>query len=90
MRVQEVRIAFEANPDLKNIFWVSDFEMRSGITPNIKARFLAGKLDKERWRGNWSDARNHSRRTPDGYFEADVDGKRMAFAFGRTGKFKTW
>jgi hypothetical protein len=81
MKVQEVRIAFEANPDLKNIFWVSDFEMRSGITPHVKSRFLAGECDKERWRGNWSDGRNHSRRTPDGYFEADVDGQRMAFAF---------
>lgn len=81
LKVQEVRIAFEGNQDLKNVFWVSDFEMRSGITPSVKARFLAGELDKERWRGSWSGARNHSRRTPDGYFEADVDGERMAFAF---------
>ncbi len=81
LKVQEVRIAFEANPDLGEIFWVSDFEMRSGITPLVKSRFLTGKLDKGRWRGSWSGARNHSRRTPDGYFEADVDGQRMSFAF---------
>jgi len=81
LKVQEVRIAFEANPDLGDVFWVSDFEMRSGITPQVKAMFLSGELDKERWRGNWSDARNRNRRTPDGYFEADVDGQRVAFAF---------
>ncbi len=81
LKAQEIRIAFESKPELENVFWVSDFEMRSGITPSVKARFKEGKLDKERWRGNWSDGRNHSRRTPDGYFEADLDGQRMAFAF---------
>jgi hypothetical protein len=81
MKVQEVRIAFEAKADLGGVFWVSDFEMRSGITPAVKARFQAGELDKGRWRSSWSEGRNKSRRTPDGYFEADVDGQRMAFAF---------
>jgi hypothetical protein len=81
LKAQEVRIAFESKPDLGNVFWVSDFEMRSGITPTAKTRFLEGALDKERWRGTWSDGRNHSRRTPDGYFKADVNGERLAFAF---------
>jgi hypothetical protein len=81
LKVQEIRIAFEANADLGDVFWVSDFEMRSGITPLVKSRFQTGEFDKGRWRGSWSGARNHSRRTPDGYFEADVDGQRMSFAF---------
>jgi hypothetical protein len=37
---QTVRIAFENSQDLKDIFWVSDFEMRSAITPEIKTAFL--------------------------------------------------
>lgn len=79
LMVQRIRIAFEANPDLSNVFWVSDFEMRSGITPAVKARFLEGGLEKARWRGNWSEERNKGRRTPDGYFEADIDGHRYEF-----------
>lgn len=80
LMVQRIRIAFEANDDLKNIFWVSDFEMRSGITPSVKGRFQGGNLDKARWRSSWSEERNKSRRTPDGFFEADIDGQRYAFA----------
>ncbi len=50
--VQTIRITFESLEELKDIFWVSDFEMRSGITPSIKAEYLEGKLNKERWRSN--------------------------------------
>lgn len=80
LMVQKVRIAFEGSGDLKEVFWVSDFEMRSGITPATKARFLEGGFNKEKWKSNWSEWRYKSRRTPDGYFEAVVDGKRYGFA----------
>jgi len=77
--VQQVRIAFEANGDLKDVFWVSDFEMRCGITPSAKAQFLEGSLDKANWRSHWSQWRDKSRRTPDGYFEAELTGKKYGF-----------
>ena len=77
--VQAIRISFEANEDLKNVFWVSDFELRSGISPSVKAEFLEGKLNKEKWRSIGFNPNPKGRRTPDGYFEADLDGERMAF-----------
>ncbi len=79
-KVQAIRIALEASPELKEIFWVSDFEMRSGITPSIKAEYLEGKLDIERWRSNGANTNPKGRRTPDGYFEADVENRRIGFA----------
>jgi hypothetical protein len=79
-KVQVIRIALEASNDLKDIFWVSDFEMRSGITPAIKAEYLEGILDVERWRSNGMNPNLKGRRTPDGYFEADVENRRIGFA----------
>jgi hypothetical protein len=79
-KVQIIRITFEGSEDLKDIFWVSDFEMRSGITPSIKADYLQGRLDKERWRSNGANTNPKGRRTPDGYFEADIENRRIAFA----------
>ncbi len=78
-KVQAIRIALEASNELKDVFWVSDFEMRSGITPVIKAEYLEGKLDVERWRSNGSNPNPVGRRTPDGYFEADVENRRIGF-----------
>lgn len=77
--VQSIRIAFETNADLGKLFWLSDFEMRGGITPAVKKTFLAGDLDKEEWRSHWVNLLIKGRRTPDGYFEADLDGKRYGF-----------
>jgi hypothetical protein len=79
LSVQAIRIVFEASEELKGIFWVSDFEMRSGITPLVKADFLSGALDKEKWRSHGFNPNPKGRRTPDGYFEADVEGQRLAF-----------
>jgi len=78
--VQTIRIAFEANTELKRVFWLSDFEMRGGITQEVKKTFLAGELDKGKWRSNWVNIQSKGRRTPDGYFEADLEGKRYGFA----------
>ncbi len=92
-RVTSLRIALEENQDLKNIFWVSDFELRSGITPEIKAKFMEGRLNKISWRYNRNKEiglikqtesreggpKNQYPRTPDGYFEADLEGRREAF-----------
>lgn len=80
-KVQAIRITLEACVDLKDVFWVSDFEMRSGITPAVKAEYLEGKLDIERWRSNGANPNPKGRRTPDGYFEADVENRRIGFAF---------
>lgn len=79
LMVQELRIILEASPSLSDIFWVSDFEMRSGITPRTKAEFLDGELDS-RWRVRaYERAKSLVRRTPDGYFEATFRGERQAF-----------
>jgi len=93
-RVIALRVSFEENPDLMNVFWVSDFEMRTGVTPEIKAGFIAGKLNKTTWRYNrdkdlfhWKEGdlkggpKNQYPRTPDGYMEADLDGRREIFVF---------
>jgi len=79
IKVQEIRTAIELSEDLKEVFWVSDFEMRSGISPLVKARFIDGSLDKEKWRSNGMNPNSTGRRTPDGYFEADLEGQREAF-----------
>ena len=79
LEVQAIRIAFEKNVQLERVFWLSDFEMRAGITQGVKKAFLAGDLDKEEWRSNWVNTQITGRRTPDGYFETDLDGKRYGF-----------
>ncbi len=86
LMVQELRIVIEASPELEDIFWVSDFEMRSGITPSLKAEFLAGKLEDDWRKWAWRRIKSLLRRTPDGYFEADLEGERTAFVleFERT------
>ena len=86
LMVQELRITLEATPTLEDIFWVSDFEMRAGITPRTKAEFLNGELERN-WRVRaYERAKSLVRRTPDGYFEADFQGERRAFVleFERT------
>ena len=86
LMVQELRITLEACPGLVDIFWVSDFEMRAGITPRTKAEFLNGELESK-WRVRaYERAKSMFRRTPDGYFEADFDGDRRGFVleFERT------
>jgi hypothetical protein len=86
LMVQELRITLEATPTLEDIFWVSDFEMRAGITPRTKAEFLNGELDSK-WRVRaYERAKSLVRRTPDGYFEADFQGERRPFVleFERT------
>lgn len=79
LSVQAIRVAFESNVDIGNVFWVSDFEMRAGITLPIKRAFEDGELDVPRWRSDWAKIHFRGRRTPDGYFEADFDGERYAF-----------
>ena len=79
LKVQEIRIAFEKNEQLGRTFWLSDFEMRAGITIPVKKAFLNGELDKERWRTTWVEKVSSGRRTPDGYFETDLEGKRYGF-----------
>ena len=86
LMVQELRIVLEASPVLEDIFWVSDFEMRSGITPSTKAEFLEGRLEDDWRRRAYERSKSLVRRTPDGYFEADFQGERMGFVleFERT------
>jgi len=86
LMVQELRIVLEACPSLGDIFWVSDFEMRSGITPETKTEFLNDELESN-WRVRaYERAKASIHRTPDGYFEADFKEKRRAFVleFERT------
>ena len=79
LMVQELRIVLEAALELEDIFWVSDFEMRAGITPRTKAEFLAGELQEGWRRRSWERAKSQVRRTPDAYFEADFEGERTPF-----------
>ncbi len=79
LMVQELRIVIESSPELQDVFWLSDFEMRSGITPPMKHRFVDGTLEEEWKRWSWDHAKQLVRRTPDGYFEADIEGKRYEF-----------
>ena len=79
LAVQEIRIKFEGSDQLYNVFWVSDFELRSGISHVTKAEFIQNKLNKEKWRSVGFNPNPKGRRTPDGYFEADLDGQRMGF-----------
>ena len=76
LRVARLRMAFERSPELEGMFWVSDFELRCGISPNVKAEFLRGRLDVEKWRCSPVPG---NRRTPDGYFEASSKGVRCSF-----------
>lgn len=78
-KVIELRIAFEADPFLSEIFWVSDYELRSGINREIKAKFLEGNFDKIRWRYNKAGKKPANKRKPDAYFEATIEGKRYSF-----------
>jgi hypothetical protein len=79
LMVQELRIVIEASPELEDIFWVSDFEMRSGITPETKAEFQQGKLERDWRKWAWRRSKSLVRRTPDGYFEADLEGEREGY-----------
>lgn len=69
--VQEIRIYFEAASDLDETVWVSDFEMRSGISLEAKKMYLEGTLDTEKWRSEWAPYWNRTRRTPDAHFETE-------------------
>lgn len=74
-----IRIRAEIEKNIEAVFWVSDFEMRSGVMPKTKADFIEGKLDVLKWRYNRGMTKERLRRTPDAYFEATVNGVRSMF-----------
>lgn len=78
-RVTRLRVAFEETAGLKDVFWVSDHEMKSGITPKMKAEFEAGRLDLPGWLKESKGKKAFFRRCPDAYFEATVGADRLAF-----------
>jgi len=76
-KVVQIRTKFER--ELIDLFWVTDYEMRRGVSPKTKSEFLSGKLDVVKWRWNRGAAKERFNRTPDAYFEATVGGIRKAF-----------
>ena len=75
-RVLAMRIQIEEAGGLEGLTWLSDYEMRCGLRMEWKKALTQGR--------GWDLAgaklhRVHDR-TPDGYFEATVDGKVFGFA----------
>ena len=77
-RVIEMRTRLEADGTLGDVFWVTDFELRAGITSKVKTAFLGGSLDVIKWRKH-REAPSETSRRPDGYFQATIEGERRSF-----------
>jgi hypothetical protein len=74
-RVLEMRIRIESSPALTSLTWLSDHEMRCGLRMDWKKALQEGR--------GWdlSKAKLHRchKRTPDGYFEATIEGQAKGF-----------
>lgn len=75
-RVMTMRIQIEEAGGLEGLTWLSDYEMRCGLRMDWKKALTQGRG----W--NLAGAKLHRvhDRTPDGYFEAVIEGKVHAFA----------
>lgn len=74
-RVVSMRVQIEQEGGLKGLTWLSDYEMRCGLKMIWKKALVEGR--------GWdlAGAKLHRvyHRTPDGYFEADIEGRGYAF-----------
>jgi len=74
-RVLAMRIHIESDPDLADLVWLSDYEMRRGLRMEWKrALELSRGFGLERVK-----LRRVNKRTPDGYFETRIGGAPHAF-----------
>lgn len=82
--VMALRIAIESEQEMKDVFWLTDYQMKCGISREILAKFVYGGD----YRADWEKAKRKKEGTgwrrwmshiPDAYFEATMEGKRQAF-----------
>jgi len=74
-RLLEMRIHFEADPSLAGLTWLSDYEMRCGLKMEWKKALEEGRG----WELAGTRLSRLNRRTPDGYFEASLEGQPYTF-----------
>lgn len=74
-RLLEIRIHWEADPSLPGLTWLSDYEMRCGLRMDWKKALEEGRG----WELAGTRLQRLNRRTPDGYFEANLEGRLWAF-----------
>ncbi len=75
-RVLAMRIQIEESDSLEGLTWLSDYEMRCGLKFDWKRALAEGRA----WALAGAKLRRVHDRTPDGYFEAAIEGKAYRFA----------
>ena len=74
-RVLEIRILFENDSQIKNLIWLSDYEMQIGYKMEWKKTLMAGKGSELKNVRLYKD----EEKVPDGHFEANLKGKDWEF-----------
>ncbi|MBN1106586.1 MAG: hypothetical protein JXL84_24505 [Deltaproteobacteria bacterium] len=74
-RVIQMRIQIEAESALANLTWLSDYEMRCGLKMDWKKALQEGRG----WDLSKAKLHRFHHRTPDGYFEATIEGASYTF-----------
>jgi hypothetical protein len=74
-RVLSMRVQIEQEGGLKGLTWLSDYEMRCGLRMDWKRALAEGRG----WDLAGAKLHRVHQRTPDGYFEAEIDGRPYAF-----------
>jgi hypothetical protein len=74
-RVINMRVAIE-NSGLDNLLWLTDYEMRCGLNSDKKRALVRGTSDPHVFL-----IEKNKRKVPDGYFEADLEGRTWSFVF---------
>ncbi len=80
-RVAALRVTMEQSPSFQDVFWVSDFEMSSGITREAKWNFRLMDVEaRDTFYKKWElRPKVKYKRTADGYFEALINGSHVSF-----------
>jgi hypothetical protein len=73
-RVITMRVQIEQYAGLKGLTWLSDYEMRCGLQMDWKKALAEGRG----WHLAGAKLHRVHHRTPDGYFEAEIDGRPYA------------
>jgi hypothetical protein len=74
-RVLSIRLQIEGEGGLDGLTWLSDYEMRCGLRMDWKKALEEGRG----WDLAGAKLHRVHHRTPDGYFEASLDGRDLAF-----------
>jgi len=70
-----IRIKMESNTDFSDVFWLSDFEIKQGISKEAKWKFRELDTVEARTEFIKSFKKVKYKRDPDGYFDAIANGK---------------